>query len=96
MADLFSYPRAAGYQSPPTSKAAAASMNASLNPLQDAVYRAVAAWPKTADEVASVINKSVLSVRPRVAELRELKKIVDSGTRRKNQSGRSAIVWKSA
>ena len=47
----------------------------------------------TADECAAVIRETVLSIRPRFTELRVAGRIVDSGARRKNSSGRSAIVW---
>ena len=47
----------------------------------------------TADEVAEMLNKSVLSVRPRISELADLRSVFDSGQRRKNASGKNAIVW---
>jgi predicted transcriptional regulator len=47
----------------------------------------------TADEIADMLRKSILSVRPRVSELNSRGLIWDSGRRRKNQSGNSAIVW---
>ncbi|MDO8430925.1 MAG: hypothetical protein Q7S58_00800 [Candidatus Binatus sp.] len=50
----------------------------------------------TADEIAYVLKRSVLTVRPRVSELSGMKAIVDSGARRANTSGRSAIVWRMA
>jgi len=50
----------------------------------------------TADECAEKMHLSVLSVRPRIAELNRMGKIVDSQTRRKNQSGRNATVWSPA
>tara|TARA_R100001163_G_scaffold17524_1_gene15658 strand:+ start:2971 stop:3243 length:273 start_codon:yes stop_codon:yes gene_type:complete len=48
----------------------------------------------TADEVADVLGCSILSVRPRVAELANNNEIEDSGERRRNASGRNAIVWR--
>jgi hypothetical protein len=56
-----------------------------LNLLQAADY--------TADEIAAMLRKSILSVRPRVSELATKMRIWDSGKRRKNGSGHSAIVW---
>lgn len=47
----------------------------------------------TADECAGRLGVSILAVRPRVTELSRLGKLRDSGTRRANNSGRSAIVW---
>jgi hypothetical protein len=48
----------------------------------------------TADEVATALNLSVLSVRPRVSELRRAGSLTDTGSRRKNQSGMTATVWR--
>lgn len=47
----------------------------------------------TADEVATWLNENVLSIRPRLSELRSLNLIKESGERRKNQSGMTANVW---
>ena len=47
----------------------------------------------TADEVAELLSRSVLSIRPRISELSRLGAIRDSLKRRKNISGHSAIVW---
>lgn len=47
----------------------------------------------TADEAAEEIGRSILYARPRVAELHRQGLIADSGERRDNASGRSAIVW---
>ncbi|MEM7121911.1 MAG: hypothetical protein AAF563_11580 [Pseudomonadota bacterium] len=46
----------------------------------------------TPDEVASRLGLSVLTVRPRCSELMRHGRIVDSGTRRVNASGRKAKV----
>lgn len=48
----------------------------------------------TADEIAYILKYSILTVRPRVSELNKMQLIVDSGLRRLNTSGRSAIVWR--
>jgi len=50
--------------------------------------------PATADEIANALGISILTIRPRVSELRRMDKICDAGMRRKNASGKSAIVWK--
>ena len=48
----------------------------------------------TADEVATLLGKSVLTIRPRISELARAGVITDSGNRRPNASGHNAIVWK--
>lgn len=52
--------------------------------------------PMTADEVAAVLGKSVLSIRPRMTELANDNKIEPTGDRRENTSGREAVVWRLA
>lgn len=47
----------------------------------------------TADEVAALLDESVLAIRPRITELNQAKAIIDTGERRRNHSGRNAIVW---
>lgn len=47
----------------------------------------------TADEAANRTNHTVLQIRPRCSELNQSELIIDSGKRRKNLSGRNAIVW---
>jgi hypothetical protein len=60
------------------------------------VYQYLVEHPEgaTADEIAYALKYSILTVRPRVSELRKLRKITDSGVRRENTSGRTAIVWR--
>jgi hypothetical protein len=48
----------------------------------------------TADEVAAKLNETVLSVRPRLSELRSAEKIEPTGERRPNASGMTATVWR--
>lgn len=48
---------------------------------------------KTADETADILGQTPFSIRPRFTELARLGRIFDSGVRRKNASGSSAIVW---
>jgi predicted ArsR family transcriptional regulator len=64
--------------------------------LQSKCLKALEAGPRSADQVASMINESILSIRPRMTELVAAGKIVDSGDRRKNASGRNAKVWRLA
>jgi hypothetical protein len=46
--------------------------------------------------VVGDLNLSVLSVRPRVSELKRTGKIKQTGARRKNESGMTATVWRIA
>lgn len=50
--------------------------------------------PKTADEIALILGESILSIRPRIADLAKQLVIVDTGIRRENDSGKLATVWK--
>lgn len=92
--DLFRYPHAPGAQARDTSRAAAEEVGRTAPQLRD---RALAVLERsnglTADEVAGRMGESILSVRPRLTELSRLGKVRDSGARRQNASGRSAIVW---
>ena len=47
----------------------------------------------TADECAVMIGETVLSVRPRLTELKQLRHIVPAGIKRPNASGLMAKVW---
>lgn len=47
----------------------------------------------TADEAARMLDKSILSIRPRFSELARMNRIKDTGMRRCNASNRMAIVW---
>lgn len=47
----------------------------------------------TADELAIALRRSPFTTRPRCTELQKMGLIRDSGARRKNFSGRNAIVW---
>ena len=50
--------------------------------------------PMTADGVADNLALSCLSIRPRLSELRRLGRIVPTGERRANASGKLATVWR--
>ncbi|USU09993.1 hypothetical protein NF700_06975 [Sphingomonadaceae bacterium OTU29MARTA1] len=49
---------------------------------------------KTVDEVCALANRPRYGIQPRFTELRKLGLIRDSGKRRLNVSGSSAIVWR--
>lgn len=95
-ADAARYPNAPGYKERTTSKEAAKKMGMKACNLRgDVLAELERVWPAglTADETAAVLGKSVLAVRPRFTELRELNLILTTTARRKNASGMSAIVW---
>jgi hypothetical protein len=48
----------------------------------------------TAEETANHLGIARVSAQPRTSELRGLRLIEDSGQRRRNASGKRAIVWK--
>lgn len=90
------YPHAPGAAPVDTSLDAAASIDARTLRLE--VLAILARWPEglTADEVAAVIGRDRLAIRPRLSELKRLGMVRDSGQRRPNRSGRSAAVMVAA
>lgn len=97
-APLFAYPDAPGTKAgaPETSRIAAARVAADATVMRQKCLDVLSRHPDglTADEVAAALNLSVLSIRPRMSELRQMNRIQDSGQRRKNASGHSAAVWR--
>jgi DNA-directed RNA polymerase specialized sigma24 family protein len=94
--DLFSYPDAPGHRGIDTSVEAAAAMSQHLGRLQDMAFNAIkaaGALGLTADELAERLGVNRYTIQPRTSELRRLRKIADSGQRRRNVSGKKAIVW---
>jgi predicted HTH transcriptional regulator len=96
MMDLFSYeyPDKPGFKARDTSRDAAAKAEPASAILRAQCFSIIRQrGPITADECAAIMDKSVLSIRPRFSELAVYGSIKDSGTRHKNASGRSAIAW---
>lgn len=94
MTDLFTYPSAPGAQNRDTSRDAAEKVAPEAAQLRARVLAVLErSNGLTADETAGRLGLSILSIRPRCTELSRLGKIRDSGHRRANASGRSAIVW---
>ncbi|OAE96748.1 hypothetical protein AYJ54_36320 [Bradyrhizobium centrolobii] len=48
----------------------------------------------SADEIAAALDENILTVRPRVSELRRSDLIEPTGERRANKSGMSATCWR--
>lgn len=97
--DLFTYPRAPGFKERTTSRDAARAVTSGAATLREevfAVIRDAGTGGMTADEVAAVVERTVLSVRPRVSELAQDSRIVPNGARRPNESGLMAKVWRAA
>ena len=88
------YPSSPGYQPTETSYTAAKAIEREASDIQRKCLEAIAAEPRTADEVAEKIHRSVLAVRPRLSELHKTGQIEKTGERRLNQSGQWAWVWK--
>lgn len=98
--DLFSfeprYPDVPGHRARDTSADAARSMRPVAPKLRERVLATIMASGHhglTADQVAARMGRSILSVRPRLSELVDARLIRDTGDRRQNESGKSAIVW---
>ena len=87
------YPEVPGQQRTDTSIAAAPDPESAAT-LRNIALSIIRRCPCTADEVARIMQRHILSVRPRVTELKRMGLIEDSGERRKNVSGKKAIVWK--
>lgn len=85
-----------GFKEPTTSKESAIKYRGRAKVLLPKVFDAIVAAGAaglTADEAASILGETVLAIRPRVTELKEIGEIERSGERRKNVSGMSAAVW---
>lgn len=92
------YPKAPGFKERGgTSEQAAREIGAGqAKALRDVVLNVIRHRPRTADEVAAALEMSVLTIRPRLSELRAKGKIEPSGERRPNASGKQATVWRAA
>jgi predicted ArsR family transcriptional regulator len=91
------YPASPGFKTTGPSELAAntiAPTAAKLRATVLAEFQRTGAGGLTADEIAKDLNLSVLSVRPRVSELRRNGQIEQTGARRKNASGMTATVWR--
>ncbi len=90
----YGYPMDAGFKERGGTSQDAAEIMGSVVGMREAVLSIIRTHPSTADEVAEKLGLSILSVRPRVSELRRFGKIVKNGQRRKNAiSGVKAAVW---
>jgi hypothetical protein len=90
------YPSMPGHRGVDTSIAAAADIAPKLGRLQrmaEDTIRSAGHYGCTADELAAHLNLDRWSIQPRTTELKRKGLVVDSGMRRPNCTGKSAIVW---
>ena len=89
------YPIGPGYQATDTSYESAVKVEPRVGTLRrlslDAIIHA-GGYGATADEVAMLVDATVLAIRPRITELKKLGLIVPSGEKRENESGHRADV----
>jgi hypothetical protein len=85
-----------GHHGVPTSIEAGEAIKHSLSRLRRMTFDAVRDAGErglTAEETANHLGIARVSAQPRTSELRSLHLIEDSGQRRRNASGKRAIVW---
>lgn len=93
---MSAFPDAPGHRNVATSIAAADALAPKLGRLQRMAEVAILnAGPRglTADELAVWLDMDRWSIQPRTSELRRKGLIRDSGHRRRNSTGKLAIVW---
>ena len=88
------YPATPGHKgTAETSRAAAQAIAPKAKTLRDRLLAHFECGKFTADEACALERVSVLSGRPRITEAARLGLLKDSGLRRKNASGKTAVVW---
>lgn len=91
------YPEAPGWkaQDTETSREAAALERMPAGVLREQAERILQRFENcTADEAATLLGVSQFAMRPRFSELVAQGKVEDSGVRRRNASGKSAVAWR--
>jgi predicted ArsR family transcriptional regulator len=92
--DLDRYPQRPGWKARSTARAAADSVAPKAPRLRQMCLDTLrTSGPLTADEIAARLGIDRLSIRPRLSELSSLGQAKDSGVRRSNASGKSAVAW---
>lgn len=89
------YPESPGFKVDGTSREAARAVAKGSEAVKLEILRLLRLQPRTADEMATAINRSVLYTRPRLAELASAKdgRARKTKLRRKNESGLSASIY---
>lgn len=90
------YPESPGFKAvdTETSRQAAAAVAGRAKTLRERVEEVLAEEARTADEVARELGESELAVRPRLSELKAKGLIEATEERRRNGSGKMAVVWR--
>ena len=86
-----------GYKEYSTSKEAATKIASRSRQLREKTLDTIkrkGSYGATPEEVAEILNESILSIRPRFTELKIMKLIFDSGERRKNNFNSNTKVWR--
>lgn len=89
------YPDRPGFKAKDTetSRVAADQMEKPAETIRRRCLEVLRIEPLTADQVADALQLSVLTVRPRISELNKQGKIGPTVERRRNASGKRAVVW---
>ncbi len=90
------YPDTPGHRGIDTSIAAAEALASKCGRLQKLTLQAISdagIAGLTADECAERLSSDRWSIQPRTSELRRKGLVIDSGMRRRNATGKAAIVW---
>jgi predicted transcriptional regulator len=61
---------------------------------QQVLFTLLKEGPLTSEEVSELLHINIVSISPRFKPLLNKGLIMDTGQRRKNRSGRSAILWR--
>jgi hypothetical protein len=78
-----------------TSQAAFASLAPTIPAIAEQVLEALTAFPEglTTFEIVDLVGVPYASLQPRTTELCRAGKVIDSGLRRANPTGKAAKVW---
>lgn len=91
---MIKYPHEPGFQDRDTSRQAAFDFKKPALSIREQVFNCLRWSGMTVHEVATFLDRTVPSVQPRFSELVAQGKIIDTGERRLNNSGKKAIVWR--
>lgn len=74
---------------------------ASIKPVTSRIERTILEWFRlngegTCEQVEKGLNMAHQTISGRITKLRDSGRIIDTGKRRRNESGRNAIVWREA